>query len=66
MTAEEAKRRVAEQNKEIRMLRDLKNDLLFYGKVLQCKECKLFDKGFCSHWKAEVKKDGYCNFGVRR
>lgn len=66
MTLEEARKIIAEKNREIRLLRDLKNDLLFYGNVLLCKECTKYDKGNCSHWKTEVKKDGYCNYGERR
>lgn len=66
MTLKEAMRTIAEKNQEIRMLRDLKNDLLYYGNVTQCRQCKKYANGWCVQWQRKVVKDGYCNYGERK
>lgn len=65
MTYHQALLKIGEQNEEIKMLRQLKNDLLYYNRVVLCRECQMFDKGYCSHWKTEMDKEGYCSYGKR-
>ena len=65
MTNKEAIHRIAELNAEIRMLRELKNDLLFYNRVVLCRECRKYKGGKCSHWECDMDKEGYCSYGER-
>ena len=57
--------KIGEQNEEIKMLRRLKNDLLYYNRVVLCRECIHFSKGHCDHWNAEIDREGYCCYGQR-
>lgn len=66
MKLKEATIKIAELNSEIKMLRDIKNDLLYYNRVVLCRECEQYKKGYCEYWKVDTDKEGYCHHGARR
>ena len=66
MTNKEAIKTIGELRSEIKMLRALKNDLLYYNRVVLCRECRRYDEGYCDYWKRCVEEEGYCNYGVRK